>query len=445
MKKNILFLVGFISFLSFSQNEQKYALLIDSNNLLKHVSFLASDSMEGRNTGEAGQKKAAEYIQNEFRKLGLDSLTSNYYQPFFLVKKHKKGTLTIGNNILNFPEDFGFHEIYQGKKIKSYVGSIVSWENFEKSNFNSTQIVWVQVDSFEDIKWNVVEKKNPEVVFFLCNKYEKAHFTQYRQGGLTEVDVNKKKVFFINAKKLKANLSEGIPFSLDINSGNKLISTENVLGYIEGSDSILKKEFVVISAHYDHLGIKKGNIYNGADDNASGTSAVLELARVYQEAKIKGENPKRSVLFICFTGEEHGLLGSNYYCNYPLVPLKNTVADFNIDMIGRKRVIEKEKFYVYLIGSDKISLDFHYKQETVANKYGKLQLDYSYNDPKSPEQLYYRSDHYNFAKNGIPSIFYFGGFHKDYHTPDDDINQLNFSKIEAITRLVFYTSWYFAN
>ncbi|MEN8125808.1 MAG: M28 family metallopeptidase [Bacteroidota bacterium] len=221
-------------------------------------------------------------------------------------------------------------------------------------------------------------------------------------------------------------------------------SSENVVAYIRGNEK--PDELLIISAHYDHLGIKGKNIYNGADDNASGTSAVLAIAKAFQKAKIEGDGPKRSILFLHFTGEEEGLFGSKYYTVHPIFPLSNTVCNLNIDMVGRVDNEHKNKpEYVYLIGADKLSSELHKISEDVNNNYTKLKLDYIYNDDNDPNRFYYRSDHYNFAKNNIPIIFYFNGVHKDYHKPTDTADKINYTILTKRTQLIFYTAWEIAN
>ncbi len=221
-------------------------------------------------------------------------------------------------------------------------------------------------------------------------------------------------------------------------------TSENIVAYIKGSEK--PDEFVVISAHFDHLGMKGKDVYNGADDNGSGTSAVLEIAKAFQKAKKNGHGPKRSVLFINLTGEEEGLFGSKYYTSHPIFPLKNTVVDLNIDMVGRvdKKHTDKPD-YIYLIGSDKLSTDLHRLSEEVNKKYTQLKLDYKYNDDKDPNRFYYRSDHYNFAKNNIPIIFYFNGVHADYHKTSDTPDKINYDILAKRAQLVFYTAWEIAN
>ncbi|RLD80563.1 MAG: peptidase M28 [Bacteroidetes bacterium] len=221
-------------------------------------------------------------------------------------------------------------------------------------------------------------------------------------------------------------------------------NSENIVAYIKGSEK--PDEFVVISAHYDHLGMKGKEVYNGADDNGSGTTAVLEIAQAFQKAKKGGHGPKRSILFINLTGEEEGLYGSKYYTSHPIFSLKNTIVDLNIDMVGRvDKKHEGKPDYIYLIGADKLSTDLHKLSEEVNKKYTQLKLDYKYNDDKDPNRFYYRSDHYNFAKNNIPIIFYFNGVHEDYHKTTDTPDKINFDLLAKRAQLVFYTAWEIAN
>ena len=224
----------------------------------------------------------------------------------------------------------------------------------------------------------------------------------------------------------------------------KMKDSENVVAFIKGSEK--PDEIVVISAHLDHVGIRNGKIYNGADDDGSGTVGLLEIAEAFQMAVKAGKGPKRSILFLHVTGEEKGLLGSKYYVENPIFPIANTVVDLNIDMIGR--IDERHKDnpnFVYLIGADKLSTELHNLSEAVNKKYTKIDLDYKYNDENDPNRFYYRSDHYNFAKYNVPIIFYFNGTHEDYHKDTDTPDKINYDLLENRTRLVFHTAWEIAN
>lgn len=224
----------------------------------------------------------------------------------------------------------------------------------------------------------------------------------------------------------------------------KLNDSENIWAFIEGTEK--PDEILVISAHYDHVGMKNGEVYNGADDDGSGTVSLLEIAQAFMAAKKDGYGPKRSVLFLHVTGEEHGLHGSRYYSENPLFPIENTIADLNIDMIGRRDDDHKDNGnYVYVIGSDRLSTDLHNINEEANKKYTHLDLDYKYNDRKDPNQFYFRSDHYNFAKKGIPIIFYFNGVHADYHRPTDTPDKIEYDILAKRAQLAFVTAWELAN
>ncbi len=222
-----------------------------------------------------------------------------------------------------------------------------------------------------------------------------------------------------------------------------LPQSENILAFIEGSEK--PEEIIVVSAHYDHVGMSNGEIFNGADDDGSGTVALLEMAQAFQLAKKAGNGPKRSILFLHVTGEEHGLLGSKYYADNPIFPMANTVANLNIDMIGRCDPGNCGKDYVYVIGSEMLSTDLKKINETANKETVNLELNYKYDDPNDKDRLYYRSDHYNFAKNGIPVIFYFDGIHEDYHKPTDTPDKIDYVSLKKRTQLVFATAWELAN
>jgi Zn-dependent M28 family amino/carboxypeptidase len=195
------------------------------------------------------------------------------------------------------------------------------------------------------------------------------------------------------------------------------------------------------------LGIRDSLIYPGADDNGSGTSTVLELMRIFSLAEQEGNGPERSVVFLFFSGEEKGLLGSSFFTDNPEIPMSNIVANLNVDMIGRTDATAKDlkDDYIYLIGSDKLSNELHEVSELVNKQFCGMHIDYRYNDPNDPQRLYYRSDHYNFAKHGIPVIFYFRGLHEDYHKPSDTVEKIEFGTIEKVSKLIFHTAWELAN
>lgn len=231
---------------------------------------------------------------------------------------------------------------------------------------------------------------------------------------------------------------------LNAKRNENLPDSENIWAYIEGSEK--PNEIIIISAHYDHIGVKDGEIFNGADDDGSGTVALLEIAQAFKIAKNEGYGPKRSILLLHVTGEEHGLHGSRYYSENPLFPLANTITDINIDMIGRRDELHKDSNnYVYLIGSDYLSTDLYNICEEANKKHINLFLDYKFNDRNDSNRFYYRSDHYNFAKNGIPSVFLFNGVHADYHKATDEVDKIEFDALTKRTQLAFAIAWELAN
>ena len=321
-------------FFLYSQDNVKYSKTINKEDLKIHLEILASDSLEGRETGKKGQKLAAEYIKNHFINIGIPPSKGNtYYQKF---------------------------KVQSDRHICKY-----NCENCDED--------------------------------FITRLFKKS----------------------------------------------RIVNGENVLGFIEGTD--LKEEIVLITAHYDHLGKHDTLLFNGADDNGSGTAAVLEIAEAFMIAKKEGNGPRRSVLIMPVSGEEKGLLGSKHYSENPVYPLEKTIVNLNIDMIGRIDYYNTTADYIYLIGSDMLSQELHDLSEQINKEYIGLTLDYTFNSEDDPNRYYYRSDHYNFAKNNIPVIFYFNGLHDDYHKPTDTIEKIDFNKTETITRLVFLTAWELAN
>lgn len=224
----------------------------------------------------------------------------------------------------------------------------------------------------------------------------------------------------------------------------KINDSENILAYIEGSEK--PNEIIVVSAHYDHVGMNNGQIYNGADDDGSGTVGVMAIAEAFHKAKKAGHGPKRSILFLHVTGEEKGLFGSSYYSDNPIFPLANTVADLNIDMIGRVDPLHKDNpNFVYVVGSEMLSSQLKEAVEKANKATHNLYLDYKYDDPKDPDRIYYRSDHYNFAKHNIPIAFFFDGIHEDYHKPTDTPDKIDYPLLMKRTQLVFAIAWNLAN
>ena len=252
--------------------------------------------------------------------------------------------------------------------------------------------------------------------------------------------------FYRTADIPEANGTQDYLQSMELTIKGNTVQSENVVAIIEGSE--YPDQYIVISSHLDHVGVNaKGEIHNGADDDGSGTVALLEIAEAFKKAADEGNGPERSIVFLHVTGEEKGLLGSRYYTENPLYPLADTMVNLNVDMIGRKNPKRDtdDPNYIYLIGSDRLSQDLHDISEATNKKFTQLELDYTYNDEKDPNRFYYRSDHYNFAKQNIPVIFYFSGTHEDYHRPGDTPDKILYPTLEKRTKLIFYTAWELAN
>ena len=285
-----------------------------------------------------------------------------------------------------------------------------------------THLYIVAADSMEGRETGSAGQKKAGV--YLINQYKKNN-VPFPKGATSYYQ--KIPAAFLNAKR-----NENLPDS------------ENIWAYIEGSEKA--NEVLVISAHYDQVGIKNGEVYNGADDDGSGTVALLEIAQAFEKAKKEGHGPKRSILFLHVTGEEHGLHGSRYYSENPLFPLANTITDINIDMIGRRdEAHANTNNYVYLIGANRLSTDLDNISRIANAKYIKMDLDYKYNDPKDPNHFYERSDHYNFAKKGIPAVFIFNGVHADYHQKTDEVDKIEFDALAKRAQLAFNIAWELAN
>lgn len=485
---NVLFNYSQVS--SYDVAAVKFASTITSDELRDAVYFLAGDSCAGRETGQEGQKIAANYIARYFKKLGLSTVVNGSYFQMFPIEANPKTTVSIyHNNKKVETSDIFYLNGYRNDSISVkdvvFAGYGIQTQNYNSYNGLNVKNKAVFILDGEPTKngqslivpgqktseWSsnfykkvsLAEKNGASLVFFIIRDDEFKRSIADIADIASEYDMeqyynpNHIPYLFIKesiAKKwldIKGNFmdlksSNILNFSLQliIHTTRDTLFGENVLGYIEGTD--LKHEIIVITAHYDHLGVHHGKTYYGADDDGSGTASILEIAEAFVEAKKNGYSPRRSVLIMPVSGEEKGLLGSAYYVKNPVFPLENTIANLNIDMIGRIDANHTgNSNYVYLIGADKLSTDLHQISENANSIYTKLELDYTYNDPNDPNMFYYRSDHYNFAKNNIPVIFYFTGVHEDYHKPTDTPDKLDYQKIEKIARLVFYTAWDLAN
>lgn len=484
----------------------KYAKTITAKDLRNRLEILASDEFEGRETGQEGQKKAANYIKEQFQQFGYQPINQigGYYQPFKLQLTYPDTVkLSVGKDTLKFLKDMyyfpGFGDMVIRAEELMYLGFGIESDRYSDYAEVDVKDRVLIISGGEPIgkkrqslvsgtgelsEWTVdwtkkialAQEKGAKALLIIDDNFSSTvtQFGRYIKRPdlqLSEVPVEPDGIplIYISSKmanriltgaslkgghqKLEKKIGKkgkpihqelNVPVSIEVKKNKEELTSENVLAFLEGTEK--PEEIVIVTAHYDHLGKKGDDIYNGADDDGSGTTSLLEIAQAFSQAKAEGNGPKRSMLFMTVSGEEKGLLGSEFYTDNPVFPLANTVADLNIDMIGRiDENHAPDSNYVYVIGSDKLSTELHALSEKVNETYAGLDFDYRYNDEKDPNRFYYRSDHYNFAKNQIPVIFYFTGVHEDYHQPTDTVEKIMFQKMEKIARLIFHTAWEIAN
>ncbi len=460
---------------------QQYAKLITETDLKDNLSILASDALEGRETGTRGEKMAAAFIAAHFETLGLVApVNGSHYQPVQLYKmegskvalksqagelKESEEYLYLGAGQTDGPKELQL--IFAGKATEAEIAAMdvkdkaVAMLLGGGSARRNPAVIKLQEKGASLI---VAITDKPEelsnLVTMMRNNMGGGRLALSKKPApnLGIVVVNPaaaEKLFKQTADKLKKATDEGkvgtikaATVTLSVTQNFQSLSANNVLGYLEGTDK--KEELLVITAHQDHIGKRTTGtgdlINNGADDDGSGTVAVMQLAKAFAQAKLEGHGPRRSILFMTVTGEEKGLLGSDYYTQHPVFPLANTVVNLNIDMIGRHDSTHRTSPpYVYVIGSDRLSSELHTLSEATNKATTDLLLDYTYNAESHPERIYYRSDHWNFAKNNIPIIFYFDGVHEDYHRPSDEVDKIEFDQLAKRAQLVFYTAWEIAN
>lgn len=423
---------------------------LDSNLIKNHVFELASDAFAGRATGDTVQWKATAYLTEQLASYGVSFPPdhASYLQPFSLFKKQKSGTAIVGKDTLRFPAQFGFLSFFQPIEQDLVINvRFRSQAEAKKAVNREPGKTWcIEVENFKEIDLEFWKKQPIGQLIFSIRNYQPLYFSEYSTKGYAFPEQHPTMpILFFPADQVRSWKTKNIQITL--NETASVVTTANVAGFIPGTDSVLRNEVIVLSAHYDHVGIIDGKIHNGADDNGTGTAALLEMARVLHANHRDGHGLKRSVLVLFVSAEEIGLLGSRYYVENPLIPLEQTIVDLNIDMIGRMTDSSEVRgsYSVHVIGSNVLSADLHQWNEKVNDSITQLSLDYSLADLNHPMRLYYRSDHYNFAKKGIPSIFYFGGFHPDYHQPTDDAEQIHYQKVHTVATLVYELTCFIAN
>jgi hypothetical protein len=512
MKPYFLLFISFFFFTNgiFSQTDTalKYAETITQQGLKKQLTVIASAEMEGRETGTEGQRKAASYIESQFKETGLASPQSltNYLQIYPLFKDTLiPKTLKIGKKKYTYGKDYiitpgstddnefksrniifaGYgiadenYDDYAGKDVKGKVAAVFTGEPKADGKYlvtnTSKHSVWgysitrkarlakqkgaiallLINPSLDTISVSLINNSKKSNVYFPSeqnSRNEKVPVINMVPSTLKNIFGEKEASEIIASAKAGASLKDyTIEKKLKSKLAYKKIKTEsassNVIGFIEGTDK--KDEYVFLTAHYDHLGKKGDVIYYGADDDGSGTAGVIEMAKAFAKAKADGSAPRRTIVFMTVSGEEKGLWGSEYYSDHPIFPLDKTTVDLNTDMVGRidtERKTGDTLNYIYVIGHDKLSTDLPVINEGVNNKYTHLTLDYKFDDPMDKERIYFRSDHYNFARKGVPILFFYDGMLlADYHKPTDTVDKINWGLYEKRVRLIFLTAWNMAN
>ncbi|RKE04889.1 M28 family metallopeptidase [Marinifilum flexuosum] len=477
----------------FSQN-------ISAENIKNDVYELASKKMQGRETAKEGQKLAAVYIYKQFKKAGLigyqmqsDSLS--YFQNFSIYSKTVPDlNLSVNGKKLNPYDDFALfgYKSYKADGLDLiYLGTAPdsSYINKDLSNkavcFLTSNLFAGPVKALD-----IINKTNCNIVFYsnplnphqiqtvmqrqkrMFSKRQILHPQKFPLSipfdSLTQPERYKKynrmlstyqgpisaksltKILKVKVKDLKKCINDN-PLKIK-NDGNLKIdvelkneynsqSTENVIACLPGTDK--KEEYIILSAHYDHVGMNGQKIYYGANDNASGTAALLEIARKLKKAVDAGLKLKRSIVFAAFTGEEKGLLGSKYFVENKTFPHDNIKTNLNIDMLGRKDNRHDDLNFVYLLGTNDLNPKLKTITDSINNQYPKLELDYSYDTADS--FLYSASDQASFVKRNIPAIFYFNGLHNDYHKTTDTPDKIDYDAIKKVSSLIFLTAIELAN
>lgn len=456
-----------------NEKPETFAKTITPADLKKHLYIVAGREMEGRETGTAGQRKAAAYIEGEFQRIGLQPGVTGNYQMYYNLYQDSllQAGLEVGNQVFELKKDFSL--VAENNSATMRFSSAMVYgpdaiDSVRTANLTGKLVVLFSPDaeSTRDLPMNLyktLQEKGAGAIL-LVNNFLVKNYGQRTTSPIFHPfrETVSPQAFFVSeavaraitgnsydSLKLKNTVAGKYTADILLNVQKQLSSvlqSSNVVGVLPGTD--LKDEYLFITAHYDHLGKQDSTIYYGADDDGSGTVSVLELAEAFAQAKKAGNGPRRTMVFMTVSGEEKGLWGSEYYGDHPLFPLEKTTADLNIDMIGRSDASRKGDTtnYVYVVGDDKISSDLKPINEAANKKYLNLKLDYKFNDPNDKEQIYYRSDHYNFARKGVPIIFYYDGMlGADYHRPTDTPDKINYALLAKRAQLVFYTAWEMAN
>lgn len=494
IKKIIAFILISLPLIANAQKKnktaQKIAKSITTDDLKKRLYTLASKEMEGRDTPSPGLERAATYIEGQFREMGLaPGNNGSYRQTYPLFRDSMTGaSIKINGLALQVNTDFQpqvnagsgerqFSEVvfagygisdgdtrddYKGLDVK---GKLVLIADGTPTGYKSSQTGFASPAGVFG-KMTSAVNKGAAALMIVYGNYPRRTLNVNSNWSPNNTRTSVPLTFSISpavAEKIMGEDGQGIidklkagsltpktyssKVDLTFTKVSKTNSACNVIGVLEGTD--LKNEYVFITGHMDHLGKRDTVIYYGADDDGSGSTGVMEIAEAFAEASKKGKRPRRTMVFMTVSGEEKGLWGSAYYANNPIFPLEKTTVDLNIDMIGRIDATRKQgdsTNYIYVVGDDKISSDLKIISEAANKANTKMELDYKFNDPKDPNRIYFRSDHYNFAQKGVPIIFYYDGMlGADYHKPTDTPDKINYELMAKRAKLVFFTAWEMAN
>lgn len=475
--------------LSYGQDRTalQYANNIDSTKLRTTLSKLASDEFEGRASGEKGGQMTTDYLATYLRAIGVAPGNGrSYFQDIGAIKRNPgKKSFELDN--FDYVDYYSYSNEHQQDSIIKVDKILFVGYGQYSNTYNdygrldiSDQVIML-LDGTPYNRYGIEYAKNDKSKEYLKQKKPKA-IIKIREGYHTYSSYTYRQTLFphrLDAKDFaEIRVTEGLANKLLEPTGKTVkqiayevestgvspsmeienpvtftgdyryekLNAYNVIAYIEGKD--LKDEYIVLSAHHDHEGISYNDqVYNGADDNASGVSGALEIARVLAKAKKEGKGPRCSVVILLPTAEENGLIGSNYYTQHPVYPLEKTVACVNLDMMGRVSFDYEEKGnnYVYLINHKEMSGTLPSRLEEVNKQTVNLTIDYKHTSPGDGQRYFSRSDQYNFAEKGIPSIMLTSGEHKDYHKVSDDVEWIDFDGLWKRTKLAFLLVWELAN
>lgn len=490
MKKQFLLMGLLASSFAMAQKKapvEKFASVISPKELKAKLTVLAAADMEGRETAMPGQKKAASYIESFFKKIGLQpgAADGKYQMPYPVFQDSlSKSEVSLDNQALTFGTDYALNisALANGNwAVDNVVFAGYGWQDSTHNSYENLDVKdkWVvvleglpkdiQAHPYEIYrstfnKINIAKKLGVAGIIVVMNRLQNHSakglkgnmYIKENKGVATPLiqvsDALANKILHTSGKSIDelSAIKTGdyaTNLHVELEKITNHLESSNVIGVLPGTDK--KGEYVFVTGHYDHLGKRDSVIYFGADDDGSGTTSVMQLAQAFVNAKKKGFGPRRTMIFMTVSGEEKGLFGSEYYSEHPTINLDSASVDLNIDMDGRidtERKMPDSTNYIYVIGHDKLSSDLQKINEAENNKYTHLVLDYKFDDPKDPNRIYYRSDHYNFAKKGIPILFFYDGMLKaDYHQPSDTVDKIDFELMSKRAKMVFYTAWDIAN